>query len=68
MQWISDTPCHNQGVQAVFAVTNFWEHAFTGSTPLESRDKEAEQGMQAFTVDSSFPHQTEKQHGLSILN
>ena len=54
MQWISNLPRHNQGVQAIFAVTNFWEHAFTGCTSLESRDKEAEQGMQMFTFDSNF--------------
>ena len=34
-----------QGVQAIFAVTNFWEHMFTGSSSSESRDKEVEQGM-----------------------
>ena len=54
MQWVSDLPRHKQGVQAIFAVTNFWEHVFTGSTPPESRDKEVEQGMQVFTFDSNF--------------
>ena len=54
MQWISDRPRHNQGVQAIFAVTNFWEHLFTGSTAPESRDKEVEQGMQVFTFDNNF--------------
>lgn len=33
-----------QGVEAIFAVTNFWEHMFMGSTALEARDKEVEQG------------------------
>ncbi|CAF9939722.1 hypothetical protein IMSHALPRED_001610 [Imshaugia aleurites] len=34
------TPRNNQGVQAIFAVTNFWEHFFMGATALEARDKE----------------------------
>ena len=55
MQWISNPPRHNQGVQAIFAVTNFWEHVFRGSTAPESRDKEVEQGMQVFTSHSNFP-------------
>lgn len=42
---ISDHPRFNQGVQAIFTVTNFWEHMFTGSSSSESRDKEVEQGM-----------------------
>ena len=37
--------CIEQGVEAIFAVTNFWEHMFMGSTALEARDKEVEQGM-----------------------
>lgn len=36
---------NNQGVQAIFAVTNFWEHFFRVSTASESRDKEVEQGI-----------------------
>lgn len=36
---------NNQGVQAIFAVTNFWDHVFTGSSMPESRDKEVEQGI-----------------------
>ena len=41
---LSLTPRNNQGVQAIFAVTNFWEHFFMGATALEARDKEIEQG------------------------
>ncbi|KAJ4287573.1 hypothetical protein N0V90_012276 [Kalmusia sp. IMI 367209] len=32
-----------EGATAIFAVTNFWEHLFTGSSPDESGTKEAEQ-------------------------
>ena len=67
MQSISDSTHHEQGVQAIFAVTNFWEHAYTGLTALESRDKEAVQGMQASTFDGNLLTNHKKQHGLSVV-
>ncbi|KAF2443614.1 NAD(P)-binding protein [Karstenula rhodostoma CBS 690.94] len=48
-----------EGATAVFAVTNFWEHLFTGSSPAESGEKEAEQAKKlarAASHTSSLEH------------
>ncbi|KAJ4348070.1 uncharacterized protein N0V89_009442 [Didymosphaeria variabile] len=48
-----------EGINVVFAVTNFWEHLFTGSSPDESGVKEAEQAKKlarAASQTSSLEH------------
>ncbi|KAF1965844.1 NAD(P)-binding protein [Bimuria novae-zelandiae CBS 107.79] len=48
-----------EGATAIFAVTNFWEHLFTGSSPEESGVKEAEQAKKlarAASQTSSLEH------------
>lgn len=48
-----------EGVTAIFAVTNFWEHLFTGKTPDESGALEREQAKKlarAASKTSSLEH------------
>lgn len=48
-----------QGVRAVFAVTNWWEHLFQGKSQQESGEIEEEQGMRiarAAAATSTLEH------------
>ena len=56
------TSRNNQGVQAIFAVTNFWEPLFSGASAEEARDKEVEQGTYKIIHSDSFPNG--EQHGI----
>lgn len=42
---MADCIARIQGAQAIFAVTNFWEHLFTGKTAIESGEIERAQGL-----------------------
>lgn len=41
IDWVAK---YAQGAHAIFAVTNFWEHLFTGKTQAESGEAEERQG------------------------
>jgi hypothetical protein len=41
-----------QGVQAIFAVANVWEHMFIGKDAVQLRDIEVQQGIKVVTAAS----------------
>ena len=61
--YLKSTPNHlrAQGTTAIFSVTNFWEHLFTGLTASESGTAEA---TQAFTVATAAAKTPTLQHFL----
>jgi uncharacterized protein YbjT (DUF2867 family) len=44
-----------EGVEAIFLVTNFWEHLFTGKGRVESGEAEARQALAVVKVASKVP-------------
>jgi len=47
--------CGNQGVEAIFLVTNFWEHLFTGKNAEESGKAESEQALAVVKIADKLP-------------
>jgi hypothetical protein len=44
-----------EGVSAIFLVTNFWEHIYSGSTAVESGKKEAAQALTVIKIADKLP-------------
>ena len=45
-----------EGVEAIFLVTNFWEHIFTGKTAVQSGEAEAAQASTVIKVADALPN------------
>jgi len=44
-----------EGVSAIFLVTNFWEHMYTGKSVTDSREKEIEQALAVVKIADKLP-------------
>lgn len=44
-----------QGVEAIFLVTNFWEHIVNGSSPKEAGQQESDQALTAIKIADKLP-------------
>ena len=47
--------CSLKGVEAIFLVTNFWEHLFTGKSAIQSGDAEAAQALTVVKIADKLP-------------
>ena len=45
-----------EGVEAIFLVTNFWEHIFTGKTAVQSGEAEAAQASTVIKIADKLPN------------
>lgn len=44
-----------EGVEAIFLVTNYWEHLFAGKTALQAGEAEAAQASTAIKIADTLP-------------
>lgn len=44
-----------KGVEAIFLVTNYWEHLFTGKTAVQSGQAEAAQALTVIKIAATLP-------------